>query len=88
MMYWSTAEIPAIALQPTRLDTQLKLMPKKISSVGAYTVTATAYALLAFLENWEREEELDSIQRFLQEQHLTVGGFFSTQVGNLLYILS
>ena len=80
MTYWSTEKIPAIKKEATTLDTTLRLLPKKGSSVGAYTVTATSYALLSYLANGESDSDLDSIQKFLQEQHLSVGGFYSSHV--------
>lgn len=80
MTYWSTDKIPAINIQPSYLDTNVRIMPKKGSSVGAYTVTATSYALMAYLESGQPEDDLDSIQKFLQEQHLSVGGFYSSHV--------
>ncbi|XP_067941196.1 CD109 antigen-like [Watersipora subatra] len=78
MTYWSIHNIPAIKREAYGLDNTVRLMPKKGSTVGGYTVTATSYALLAFLENGESAKEMDSIQKFLQEQHLSVGGFYSS----------
>ncbi|XP_067938571.1 CD109 antigen-like [Watersipora subatra] len=78
MKYWSDEDIPAIERQASGLDSTVLLMPKNRSAVGGYTVTATSYALLAFLENGESAKEMDSIQKFLQEQHLSVGGFYSS----------
>lgn len=82
MTYWSIHNIPAIKREAYGLDNTVRLMPKKGSTVGGYTVTATSYALLAFLENGESAKEMDSIQKFLQEQHLSVGGFYSSHVGS------
>ena len=84
MTYWSSVDIPGIELEENKLDTILRILPKQLSSVGAYTVTATSYALLAYMEKRATEAELDSIQRFLQEQHINVGGFYSSQVIHLL----
>ena len=84
MTYWSSVDIPGIELEENKLDTILRILPKQLSSEGAYTVTATSYALLAYMEKRATEAELDSIQRFLQEQHINVGGFYSSQVIHLL----
>lgn len=82
MTYWSNAQIPQIELAESKLDTILRILPKQVSSVGAYTVTATSYALLAYVENRAPEVELESIQMFLQEQHINIGGFYSSQVSH------
>lgn len=80
MTYWSSENIPAIEVKSTGLDTIVRLHQKSYSSVGAYTVTATSYALLTYMANSEPKEDLDAIQKFLQEQRLTVGAFYSTMV--------
>ena len=83
MTYWSSEEIPAIQISTTQQDTILRVMPKQTGAVTAYTVSATSFALLAYMENIKKGEEketLDPIQKFLQEQHMWVGGFASSQV--------
>ena len=85
MIYWSNEEVPAIEVT-TSLDTTLRLMPKSTGAVTGYAVSATSYALLAYMQNTKKGEErqlLDPIQKFLQEQHMWVGGFASSQVSKL-----
>jgi len=80
MRYWSSQDIAAELIETNGHDTTLRIMPKKGDSVGAYTVAATSFALMAYMENSEPISQLDEIQRFLQEQHLSVGGFYSSHV--------
>ncbi|KAF6025141.1 Tep6 [Bugula neritina] len=78
MRYWSSQDIAAELIETNGHDTTLRIMPKKGDSVGAYTVAATSFALMAYMENSEPISQLNEIQRFLQEQHLSVGGFYSS----------
>lgn len=83
MVYWSSEEVPAIARTTRTQDTTERLQPKSTGSNTAYAVAATSYALLAYMQNVNKGEEkelLDPIQQFLQEQHMWVGGFSSSQV--------
>lgn len=78
--YWSNKKIKPIEVKSVTQDTNLRIYARKGSSVGAYAVTASSYALLAYLDNSEPMADMDSIQRFLQEQRLGIGAFYSTQV--------
>lgn len=89
MKYWSNEAIPAIQVSSITQDTTERLLPKSTGAVTAYAVSATSYALLAYMQNYKKEEErdlLDPIQKFLQEQHMYVGGFASSQVRLLVTI--
>ena len=80
MTYWSNVKIKPIEIMTPSQDTNLIIKHRKGSSVGAYAVTATSYAMLAYMANNEPRSDLESMQRFLQEQRLGVGAFYSTQV--------
>lgn len=80
MIYWSTHNIAAIEVGSTSLDTIVRLQSKQYSNVTSYAVSATSYALLCNLDQKTNETFVNEIQKFLQEQHMSVGGFASTQV--------
>lgn len=83
MMYWSTQKIDAIVAGTTGNDAVERIGSKKFSNVTSYAVSATSYALLCnfAVKASERSQELiKPVQHFLQEQHMEVGGFASTQV--------
>lgn len=84
-MYWSTHDIPAITVGTTSLDPILKLRSKEFSNVTAYAVSATSYALLANMNQAYDEDDSNAMQKFLQEQHMWIGGFASTMVSMNLF---
>lgn len=84
-MYWSTHDIPAIIRTPGGQDANVRLFSKQFSNVTAYSVAATSYALLAYMQNSGDSESINKMQKFLQEQHMWVGGFSSTQVCHVTY---
>lgn len=90
MYYWSNEKVDAIVQSTSTKDTVLRLLPKGTYAVCAYTVSATSYALLSYLENGGSASSLhpqvDPIQKFLQEQHMWVGGFSSSQVWSSLLL--
>lgn len=80
MTYWSSKAIKPIEIVTPSQDTNLIIRHRGGSSVGAYAVTASSYALMAYMANSEPVADLESIQRFLQEQRIGIGVFYSTQV--------
>lgn len=84
MYYWSDEKVDAIVQSTSTLDTIINLLPKSTYAACAYTVSATSYAMLSIMENGgsaaSLNKQVDPIQRFLQEQHMWVGGFSSSQV--------
>lgn len=80
MTYWSSEEIRPIKIETSSQDTKLIIRHRELSSVGAYAVTASSYAMMAYMANNEPLGDVESIQRFLQEQRIGIGAFYSTQV--------
>lgn len=80
MAYWSSHAIPPITKGPSGLDNVVSLQSKEYSNVTSYAVSSTGYALLAYLQNNAPDDDIRPIQKFLQEQHMWVGGFSSSQV--------
>lgn len=84
MLYWSTHPIEPIEVGSTSQDTVVRQKTKQFSNVTSYAVSATSYALLCNMAKSASEDTTMPIQRFLQEQHMWIGGFSSTQVRCLL----
>lgn len=78
MNYWSTHDIAPIKEGTSNQDTIIRLRQKEYSNVTAYAVSATSYALLSNMNVNYDEREATSMQKFLQEQHMWIGGFAST----------
>jgi len=87
MLYWSYKDIPRIVRFFSSADTQEQLLTKKLSNALGYAVSSTGYGLLSMLQNSEDPEEMNRVQLFLQEQHLSVGGFASSMVSELLHFV-
>jgi len=88
-MYWSTQPIEPIVEGSTGQDTVVRLQTKQYSNVTSYAVAATSYALLSHMDNTsDADTVLKPIQKFLQEQHMWIGGFSSTQVCKLSHFLN
>ena len=83
MVYWSTTDMPGIPPKPG-LGTQVTLDSKQLLSNTAYTVTTTSYALLAYMQSSQSSDDMDSIQQFLQQQRMNIGGWTSTYVCSTL----
>ncbi|XP_067928326.1 CD109 antigen-like [Watersipora subatra] len=79
MIYWSTSPIEAIDKGHSGQDTVVRLLSKQFSNVTSYATSATSYAMLSNMKNSAPENDLKEMQKFLQEQHMWVGGFSSTQ---------
>ena len=80
MMYWSTHDIAPIKVGTSNQDNIIRLRQKEYSNVTAYAVSATSYALLSNMAVNFDERDANAMQRFLQEQHMWIGGFASTMV--------
>lgn len=79
MVYWSTHRIPPIRKESSGVDVVLSVYPKEYSNVTAYAAAATGYSMLAHMLNGANDSYVNMMQKFLQEQHMWVGGFASTQ---------
>ena len=79
-MYWSTHDIAPIKVGTSNQDNIIRLRQKEYSNVTAYAVSATSYALLSNMAVNFDERDANAMQRFLQEQHMWIGGFASTMV--------
>ena len=62
-----------------KLYTILRILPKQVSSVRR-VLCQPHHALLAYLEKRATDAKLDSKHRFLQEQHISEEGFYSSEV--------
>lgn len=57
------------------------LHPRQELMNDGYAVQATAYALMALINNNGPKQNRDALMRWLNTMRNTIGGFASTQVG-------
>lgn len=78
-LYWSNGRILPLHREAST-DAREVLFYKNYSQYTSYAVAATSYAMLTYLSQGYlyTSTEMDNAQRFLQDQHMTIGGFAST----------